>query len=58
MHVFSAGVTLAIEAQGTPDPDSRLLECIMESKRLLREVQRQNKLASKALLMLDELIAV
>lgn len=58
MLIFSTTVTLALEVQGSADPDPQFIQAVRESKDLLKRVQSQNKLASEALLMLDELNSI
>jgi len=55
MIIFSAAVTLALEVQGSAEPNPRFVAEVTRSKQFLQEVQHHNKLASEALLMLDEL---
>ncbi|KAF2638874.1 hypothetical protein P280DRAFT_491342 [Massarina eburnea CBS 473.64] len=55
MVIYSAMVTLALEVQRSEEPDSQILDAIIQGEGLLKQVQTQNKLANEALIMLREL---
>ncbi|KAJ4298139.1 hypothetical protein N0V90_006038 [Kalmusia sp. IMI 367209] len=55
MTIFSAAVTLSREILGSTSPNPQFIQAVIESKAFLRRVQFQNKLASEALLILEEL---
>ncbi|PSN59326.1 hypothetical protein BS50DRAFT_605296 [Corynespora cassiicola Philippines] len=56
MEIYSSAVTLALEVQGSEEQNEHYTLAILECKKFLMGVKDQNKLASVALDMLNDLI--